>query len=130
MEELNELINKLGTKNPVVIHNLKVILQKKSDLLTEVQLNSRNFKLIFLGSLQERAKEFRRSVYEANEEIKAAYEAGKSQRQHYPNVMLESFIAYWAEPDQNLKKMRFEDQKYWSLKGRLATWYRKSIYSK
>lgn len=40
----------------------------------------------------------------------------------YPVEMLNNFIRYWSEPNQSNKKMRFELEKTWSLKGRLTTW--------
>ena len=40
----------------------------------------------------------------------------------YPPKMLEDFAEYWLEKSRNGKKFRFEMEKTWSMKRRLATW--------
>lgn len=40
----------------------------------------------------------------------------------YPDEMLRAFFNYWSESNQNGKKMRFEMQKTFDVKKRLATW--------
>ena len=42
----------------------------------------------------------------------------------YPPEMLNQFFAYWTEKKQNGKKMRFEMEKTWETKKRLARWRR------
>ena len=44
----------------------------------------------------------------------------------YTNEMLEQFIDYWTEPNKTKTKMRFEMQRTWDIKRRLATWKRNS----
>jgi len=44
----------------------------------------------------------------------------------YPHEMYLEFFNYWSEADRLGKKMRFEDQKTWDLKKRLANWYARS----
>ena len=44
----------------------------------------------------------------------------------YSKEMCRAFFDYWTEPFvNNPNKMRFEDQKTWSVSGRLSTWFRK-----
>lgn len=43
---------------------------------------------------------------------------------HYTKDMVESFFDYWSEPNPSRTKMRFELQKTWDVKRRLATWNR------
>jgi hypothetical protein len=130
MIELVNLLKKLPKGSDNVINNLKFILLKKYPLLRSVKLTSRNFKIIYLGDIQERQKEFWREIHEANEENRENYEKNKIRTPPFPEIMLKEFYDYWSEPDRFHKKLKFEDQKYWSLKGRLATWYRKSKYSR
>lgn len=40
----------------------------------------------------------------------------------YPNELLEDFYNYWSEPNRSNTKMRYELQKTWDVKRRLATW--------
>lgn len=40
----------------------------------------------------------------------------------YPQQMLEAFVDYWTEPNRSGTKLRFELEKTWSTKRRLATW--------
>lgn len=40
----------------------------------------------------------------------------------YPPKMLEDFASYWLERSRGGKKFRFEMEKTWSMKRRLATW--------
>ena len=43
----------------------------------------------------------------------------------YDFDMLDSFMSYWTEPNKsNNTKMRYEEQKYFDIKRRLATWKR------
>jgi hypothetical protein len=46
----------------------------------------------------------------------------------YPSEMLTEFFNYWSESDRLKIAMRFEDQKTWDLKKRLANWYSRSKY--
>ena len=41
---------------------------------------------------------------------------------NYPAYMLKEFIDYWSEQNPSGKKMRFELEKTWDLKRRLARW--------
>jgi hypothetical protein len=40
----------------------------------------------------------------------------------YPDNMLRKFFDYWTEKNENGKKMRFEKEKVFDIKKRLATW--------
>lgn len=40
----------------------------------------------------------------------------------YGSDMIRDFFNYWSEPNQQKTKMKFELQKTWAIKGRLATW--------
>lgn len=40
----------------------------------------------------------------------------------YPDNMLRKFFDYWTEKNENGKKMRFEKEKVFDIKRRLATW--------
>lgn len=40
----------------------------------------------------------------------------------YPDEMLRKFFDYWTEKNENGKKMRFEKEKVFDIKKRLATW--------
>ena len=40
----------------------------------------------------------------------------------YSQQMLEAFVDYWTEPNRSQTKLRFELEKTWSTKRRLATW--------
>lgn len=40
----------------------------------------------------------------------------------YPDEMLRKFFDYWTEKNENGKKMRFEKEKVFDIKRRLATW--------
>lgn len=42
----------------------------------------------------------------------------------YPKEMLSSFFDYWSEPNKSGTKMRFESEKTFEIKRRLATWYK------
>jgi hypothetical protein len=58
--------------------------------------------------LVEAAKIFQNEIYQYKEK--------------YSMDMLEDFRFYWAEPNQNHTKMRFQLEKTWSMGGRLRTW--------
>lgn len=60
-------------------------------------------------TLQERQIEFGQKV--------------KSYSDKYPQEMLKDFFHYWTEKNDNGKKMRFEMQKVFDIKRRLATWH-------
>lgn len=40
----------------------------------------------------------------------------------YPDAMLRAFFNYWTEKNENGRKMRFEKEKVFDIKKRLATW--------
>lgn len=44
----------------------------------------------------------------------------------YGTNMVSDFISYWTEPNKSKTKMRFEMQRTWDCKRRLATWKRNS----
>lgn len=44
----------------------------------------------------------------------------------YTNAMLYEFFNYWTEKNENGKKMRFEMQKVFDVKKRLATWHKRA----
>ena len=44
----------------------------------------------------------------------------------YPKDMLQQFVDYWTEPNKSKTKMKFELQRTWDTKRRLATWKRNS----
>ena len=44
------------------------------------------------------------------------------QNTQYLPTMLEDFISYWTEKNKSKTKMRFELQKTWDTKRRLANW--------
>jgi len=44
----------------------------------------------------------------------------------YPKDMLQQFVDYWTEPNKSKTKMKFELQRTWDTKRRLATWQRNS----
>lgn len=59
------------------------------------------------------------------EERKSAFkELLKEFMPGYEIEMLKEFFEYWTEPNKSGRKMRFEDQKFFDLKRRLATWHR------
>ena len=41
---------------------------------------------------------------------------------NYPAPMLKEFIEYWTEPNKNGSRMRYELEKTWDMKRRLARW--------
>ena len=45
----------------------------------------------------------------------------------YGKEMIREFYDYWTEPNKSGKKLRFEDQKFFDLNRRLATWSNKSF---
>ena len=45
----------------------------------------------------------------------------------YGKDMIREFFNYWTEPNKSGKKMRFEDQKFFDVNRRLATWNSKSF---
>jgi hypothetical protein len=45
----------------------------------------------------------------------------------YGKEMVRDFFEYWTETNKSGKKMRFEDQKFFDLSKRLATWNNKSF---
>jgi hypothetical protein len=63
-------------------------------------------------TLQERQIEFGKKV--------------KSYSNKYPSDMLKDFFNYWTEKNENGKKMRFEMQKVFDIKRRLATWHNRT----
>lgn len=44
----------------------------------------------------------------------------------YGEVMIQDFISYWTEMNQNGNKMRFEMEKTWNVERRLARWKKNS----
>lgn len=50
-------------------------------------------------------------------ELKEIQEEGK-----YPAAMLDAFYGYWTEPNKSLTKMRYELERTWDTRRRLATW--------
>lgn len=42
----------------------------------------------------------------------------------YGAEMLNDFYKHWTEPNKSKTKLRFEDQKYWDIAKRLATWFK------
>lgn len=50
-------------------------------------------------------------------ELKEIQEEGE-----YPAAMLDSFYGYWTEPNKSLTKMRYELERTWDTRRRLATW--------
>ena len=48
----------------------------------------------------------------------------------YDHDMLQQFIDYWTEPNKTKGKMRFEMQRTWDIKRRLATWKRNTKTNK
>ena len=40
----------------------------------------------------------------------------------YGEKMITAFASYWTEPNKSKTKMRFEMEKTWEMKRRLATW--------
>jgi hypothetical protein len=67
--------------------------------------------------ITEREEEFRKSVFEIG-------------RMTYTKLLLDRFVAHWSEPDRGrgkAQKMRFEKQKTWDTKRRLATWARNNF---
>ncbi len=60
--------------------------------------------------IQEMEEKFRKEVMAAGSLI-------------YSKQLLENFISYWSEPDRARKpKLRYQKQKTWETKRRLATW--------
>ena len=55
---------------------------------------------------KERADKFEREVYEYK----------------YPQSVLDAFVSYWCESNTKARKLRFEKQKTFDIKRRLATW--------
>jgi len=45
----------------------------------------------------------------------------------YSIDMLKNFFIHWSEPNQNKSKMKFELEKTWDTKRRLARWYNNGI---
>lgn len=45
----------------------------------------------------------------------------------YPKQMVREFWEYWTEHNENGRKMRFEMEKVFSIKRRLATWKRNDL---
>ena len=66
-------------------------------------------KTIELKSIEERAKDFMQLVADSGLE-------------KYGAEMCRDFFDYWTEHNPNGKKMRFEMQKIFDVKKRLATW--------
>ena len=60
------------------------------------------------GDFEKREQDFRKELYQFVGE--------------YSPKMLEDFAGYWLEKSRNGKKFRFEMEKTWSMKRRLATW--------
>lgn len=44
----------------------------------------------------------------------------------YDTNMLEDFILYWTEPNAKMTKVRWEGEKFFHIKRRLATWAKRS----
>lgn len=47
----------------------------------------------------------------------------------YGEVMIQDFISYWTEMNQNGNKMRFEMEKTWNVERRLARWKKTLTFS-
>lgn len=47
-------------------------------------------------------------------------------REKFDAEMLNDFFQYWTEADENQEEMRFEAQKYFSVKARLDAWKRRN----
>lgn len=45
----------------------------------------------------------------------------------YPGEMLDSFAAYWSEPNKSRTKLKFELEKTWDLSRRLSTWAKNEL---
>lgn len=63
-------------------------------------------------SFEERSENFRNKIRENKGE--------------YSNAMLHEFFNYWTEKNENGKKMRFELEKVFDVKKRLATWHKRA----
>ncbi len=46
----------------------------------------------------------------------------------YGRSMLSAFNNYWTEPNKSKTKMRFEDEKFWDITKRLATWNKRDSF--
>ena len=66
-------------------------------------------------------------VIESIEERKSKFYAALSiYVNEYPKKMLRDFYDYWSEHGEKDKKMRFEKEKTFGVKQRLATWYNRN----
>lgn len=94
-------------------HNNKEILNNteldiNTDFADESAKQSSNEKPKQTKSIEERAADFKERI--------------RQNKNDYPNAMLHDFYNYWTEHNEGGKKMRFEIQKIFDIKRRLATW--------
>lgn len=81
-----------------------------------------NPKIIKGNHLSEDSKECNRKIWE--EEAAKFRESLKPYEEEYGAEMVERFWEYWSEPNRTFTAMRFEDERKWFIKRRLATWNR------
>ena len=100
--QVSEIINKLLkhdlTKRQAIEQLSKLVPEQQAELPLKQKLDLSQRKLEFDLSILNNYK----GVYDWN--------------------MLREFFHYWSEPNKSHTKMRFEMEKTWNLKGRLATW--------
>lgn len=61
-----------------------------------------------------------------NKERRAEIFKEKVYQYHYPETMLNDFLDYWTESSEKGKLMRYEKEKVFDIKKRLATWQSRS----
>ena len=96
--------------NPLIKEIKKKAKEMKTLPPAERGMEGRNRRLF--ESLETRREAFRRECLQFR---------GSCDDQH-----LASFFNYWSEANESTGKMRFEEQRYWSIDKRLARWVNKS----
>ena len=99
--------------NPLIKEIKKKAKEMKTLPPAERGMMGRNRR--FFESLETRREAFRQECLQFR---------GKCDDQH-----LASFFNYWSEANESTGKMRFEEQRYWSIDKRLARWVNKSYAS-
>lgn len=97
--------------------NLLIIAESNLEKLTSLNFTKSTTYLKNTGDFNNRREQFRIEVEKVCTESNG----------RYSEQMGTEFFNWWGEPDHKLNKMKFEMQKTWSIKGRLNTWFRRSL---
>ena len=107
--------NEGQTKGTATANERQTNGKRRANLIEEEYKEDKKENINILYSLEGKKGDFERREQDFRSEL---YQfVGE-----YSPKMLEDFAGYWLEKSRNGKKFRFEMEKTWSMKRRLATW--------